>query len=182
MIFRRVWVPYNPPPEGYYDYLNDADPMYQPNDGADETIAQNLPSEKPTEELRPASMERGDPRASVDLFDEEDDTPPKEPLTEQRQRRRLALIFGNDNYAPPLNLSYCRKNAQDMETMLKTLDFDCTVALDSRRRMMMGKEKSFRDKLRQGDCVLVYFSGYGMEDKVRSDVCSAAGKEYRPSA
>lgn len=192
VIIRKVWVPHNPRPPEYYNYPYAADPLYQ-QDGYQSDSDEEQPKppdEKPTEEPNPPSKEPveitqpepTDPRASIDFFDDEeeeddDGTPPKDPPAEQRQRRRLALLFGNENYAPPQKLSCCRKNAQDMENTLKSLEFDCTVVLDGRRRTMMSKEKAFREKLRQGDCILVYFSGYGMDTKVRSTVRRSAAEE-----
>ena len=118
--------------------------------------------------------------ATNDIDGEETNVPPKDSPTEPRQnRRRLALIFGNDTYAPPHNLHSCCKDARDMEKMLTSLGFDCTVLLNGRKRGMLSTERSFRDKLRQGDCVLVYFSGHSMEDKVRGNESSLFHHRYK---
>ena len=72
---------------------------------------------------------------------------------------------GNDNYAPPHALHNCCKDEQDKENMLTSLGFECTLLLNGRKQAMKSTEINFRENLRQGDCVLVYFSGYGMDDK-----------------
>lgn len=84
----------------------------------------------------------------------------------QRQRRRLALIFGNDNYSPPHQLHSCYQDAIDTELKLRCLGFQCTLVLNAGKHMMFEQERNFRAIIQSGDCILIYFSGHGMEDKV----------------
>ena len=56
--------------------------------------------------------------------------------------------------------------------MLTSLDFHCTWVLDGKKWALMSSKTSFCEKFSQGDCVLVYFSGHGQEDKVRGNESS----------
>ncbi|CAF1208143.1 unnamed protein product [Adineta steineri] len=79
-------------------------------------------------------------------------------------RRRLALVFGNDRY-PKNKLNSCRKDAKDVSAKLKELGFHCTVYLDQNKRQMDIAIRDFCAIILNDDCVLVYFSGHGMEAK-----------------
>ena len=149
-------------------------------DGKDNDERENhAPLQPVFEESIPrfSTPETLDPRSPTNFTDGEDEgesnAPTGDSSTEQRQyRHRLALIFAHDNYAPLHNLHSCCKDTRDMRGMLTSLGFDCTVLLNGKKRGMMSRERSFCDKLRQGDCVLVYFSGHSMVDKVRGNESS----------
>ncbi|CAF1931260.1 unnamed protein product [Rotaria magnacalcarata] len=78
-------------------------------------------------------------------------------------RRRLALIFGNDNYGGDKQLTSCVKDARDMESKLRSVGFTCTQSHNSDKRAMDCAFRDFCSKIKNNDCILIYFSGHGME-------------------
>ncbi|CAF0862202.1 unnamed protein product [Didymodactylos carnosus] len=82
------------------------------------------------------------------------------------RRRRLALIFGSDEYLNRLNS--CVKDARDMAKILTKMNFECTLVENANKRQMERSEKLFQAKIRSNDIVLLYFSGHGMEEKGRN--------------
>ena len=143
------------------------------NDGRDSNDHTTPPLSRPESTsqsfVHPESDSVSNPH--VDFSDDEDEeetnSVPDSARAEERQRRRVALIFGNDKYVPPHSLYSCCKDAQDINNMLTSIGFECTLLLDGTQKGMQTAEKTFYATIRQGDCVLVYFSGHGMEDKVR---------------
>jgi uncharacterized caspase-like protein len=81
------------------------------------------------------------------------------------ERRRLALLFGNDLY-PGAPLNSCCKDANDMSKALKSLGFNCTVKLNVNKKQMDQAESELRRGIQTNDCILIYFSGHGQEEKV----------------
>ncbi|CAF1294730.1 unnamed protein product [Rotaria sp. Silwood1] len=84
-------------------------------------------------------------------------------------RRRLALVFGNDDYSGTAKLNSCVKDANDMTVALTNLGFQCMKRHNLNKRAMDIAIRDFRAKIRENDCILIYFSGHGME---------ANGKNY----
>lgn len=80
-------------------------------------------------------------------------------------RRRRALLFGNDAY-PTAPLNSCCKDARDMSETLRALNFDCTAILNASKKQMEKAESDLRRKIQENDCVLIYFSGHGREEGV----------------
>lgn len=156
----------------------EAQPIAEENEVQEKPIDKVRPTEAPIKPPPPPpfphSAEPEDEGAtkedplveSEEESEEEVEVVPPEIRLKQRNRRRLALIFGNNDYSPPHQLHSCCKDAEDMATKLKGLGFDCTVVLNSKQRTMLYNEKRFSEKIRSGDCVLFYYSGHAMEDKV----------------
>ncbi|CAF1383697.1 unnamed protein product, partial [Rotaria sp. Silwood1] len=78
-------------------------------------------------------------------------------------RRRLALVFGNDDYSGTAKLNSCVKDANDMTVALTNLGFQCTKHHNLNKRAMDIAIRDFRAKIGENDCILIYFSGHGME-------------------
>ncbi|CAF4345390.1 unnamed protein product [Rotaria socialis] len=78
-------------------------------------------------------------------------------------RRRLALLFGNDNYGGDKQLNSCVKDARDMASKLNSVGFTCTQSHNSDKRGMDCAFRDFCSKIKNNDCILIYFSGHGME-------------------
>jgi uncharacterized caspase-like protein len=74
-------------------------------------------------------------------------------------RRRLALIIGNNEYSQQKNkLSDPMKNAKNLSDLLKTIGFDITLE-ENIHGNMMKQIKIFAKKTRKNDLVLFYYSG-----------------------
>jgi hypothetical protein len=83
--------------------------------------------------------------------------------------RKLALIIGNDNYARPQNrLNHSISNARELNGLLRTINFDVTMHTDVATDIMV-TIKDFATKIKDGDLILVYFSGHS---------CQVNGKNY----
>ncbi|CAF1327118.1 unnamed protein product [Rotaria sordida] len=81
-------------------------------------------------------------------------------------RRRLALVFGNDDYSGKYKLQSCIKDANDMTVALTNLGFDCMKYHNSNKRQMECAIRDFRARIMNNDCIVIYFSGHGMEVQV----------------
>ena len=80
------------------------------------------------------------------------------------KRRRVALVIGNDNYSGNMcPLQNCVHDAQDMAVALQKRGFMVMVVKDQTRPQMLACIRAFRQGVRQGDAVLLYFSGHGVE-------------------
>ncbi len=55
---------------------------------------------------------------------------------------------------------------QVFETLCHIVDFDCAPFCNLNKRGMDCAIRDFCKKIADGDCVLIYFSGHGMEEKV----------------
>ncbi len=89
------------------------------------------------------------------------------------ERRRVALLFGNDSY-PRAQLNSCCKDARDMSKALTSLGFHCTVKCDANKKQMEQAESDLRRRIQTGDCILIYFSGHGQEEKVEIQLGATA--------
>jgi len=63
-------------------------------------------------------------------------------------------------------LNSCCKDANDMSRALTSLDFNCTVKLNVKKTQMEQAESELRREIQTNDCILIYFSGHGQEEKV----------------
>ena len=77
-------------------------------------------------------------------------------------RRKLALIIGNDDYRKRENrLNDSVNNAQELSNLLKTISFDVTTAFNLGKHQMNTNIIDFSKKIVDGDLVLVYVCGHG---------------------
>ena len=84
----------------------------------------------------------------------------------QNQRRRVALLFGNDSYMYENKLECCVNDAHAMSMALSSLDFECALACNMRKQEMEDQLAIFGRRIQANDCVLVFFSGHGGEKNV----------------
>jgi uncharacterized caspase-like protein len=84
-------------------------------------------------------------------------------------RRKLALIIGNDNYAGAENrLNHSISNARKLSNLLRKINFKVTMCTDVETDIM-GTVKDFAKKIHDDDLILVYFCGHS---------CQVDGKNY----
>ena len=84
-------------------------------------------------------------------------------------RRKLALIIGNDNYRKSTNgLNHSIKNVNSLHRAVKKIGFEVEVHRDPHTQLMelIG---NFVQKVKDGDLVLFYYSGHG---------CQVNGKNF----
>ena len=84
----------------------------------------------------------------------------------QNQRRRVALLFGNDSYMHEEKLECCVNDAHAMSMALSSLGFECALACNMRKQQMEDQLAIFGRRIRANDCVLLFFSGHGGENNV----------------
>ena len=77
--------------------------------------------------------------------------------------RRVALVFGNQDYTYAGMLSQTRHDADEMAAALQSVGFDVMLVHDADRREMQQSLNQFRREIRDADVALVYYSGHGME-------------------
>lgn len=88
------------------------------------------------------------------------------PYSNSYQRRRVALLIGNDSYDYISKLACCCRDVQGMFTKLSALCFDCTVIFDANKQQMNYQLERLTQNIRSNDCVLIFFSGHGGESNV----------------
>ena len=75
---------------------------------------------------------------------------------------RVALVIGNGNYqSSPLKNPV--NDANDIATLLSSLDFEVIKLIDADRREMVTAINEFSSKLRRSEVGLFYFAGHGMQ-------------------
>ena len=76
--------------------------------------------------------------------------------------RRIALVIGNQNYTEhPLSTPIA--DVRDMTNSLKSAGFEVQPGIDLTGRAMDRLVNDFSTRIRQGDVVLFYYSGHGIE-------------------
>jgi uncharacterized caspase-like protein len=79
-------------------------------------------------------------------------------------RRKLALIIGNGDYRRPENrLNNCANNAKELSNLLKTINFNVTMECNLSKHQMTTEIIDFSKMVRDGDLILIYFSGHGYQ-------------------
>ncbi|MBX3622949.1 MAG: SUMF1/EgtB/PvdO family nonheme iron enzyme [Rhizobacter sp.] len=82
-------------------------------------------------------------------------------------QKRVALLVGNAAY-PSAPLANPVNDASDLAAALKARGFDTTVALNTTRRELNARVRSFADKVTPGAVALFYYAGHGMQVRGRN--------------
>jgi hypothetical protein len=77
--------------------------------------------------------------------------------------KRLALVFGNSEYANGTSLKNPVNDANLMEATLKQLGFDVIKRLNSGKDSMMNSIREFSRKLSDYNVALFYYAGHGIQ-------------------
>jgi hypothetical protein len=88
--------------------------------------------------------------------------PPQQPALAPSARRK-ALVIGNDSYRGVTRLNNARADAQAIAAALGRLGFAVTLRTDLDERMFKQALRGFRAEVRDGDEVVVYFAGHGVQ-------------------
>ena len=78
-------------------------------------------------------------------------------------KNRVALVIGNQSYANTSDLYNPVKDAKDVASALRRLDFEVTEHLDISLDKMRKAVISFGRLARRSDMAVIYFAGHGME-------------------
>ncbi|CAF4052648.1 unnamed protein product, partial [Rotaria sp. Silwood1] len=78
-------------------------------------------------------------------------------------RRKLALVIGIGNYDHCEKLQNPENDANDMSFILKGIDFIVTKRLHLKRAEMKHAVIDFEESIEQGDMILFYFAGHGVQ-------------------
>ena len=76
---------------------------------------------------------------------------------------RRALLIGNDTYKYADVLKNAREDARAMANELKGFGYEVTLRLDQNQKEMQATLRDFRERIKEGDEVLFYFSGHAVE-------------------
>ena len=76
---------------------------------------------------------------------------------------RRALLIGNDSYKYAPILENARQDAKSMAGQLESFGYDVTLKLDQNQKDMQSSLRDFREKVKEGDEVLFFFSGHAVE-------------------
>ena len=86
--------------------------------------------------------------------------------TKEKRRRKLALAIGIGKYDHCEELQSPENDANDMSYALKSIDFNVTKRLHLKRAEMQHVIIDFENSIEQGDMVLFYFAGHGIQWEV----------------
>lgn len=81
----------------------------------------------------------------------------------QVNRRRRALVIGNDNYRHVTPLRNARADARAMGNALAALGFAVTARMDVDERGLKEALRNFRAEIQGGDEIVLYFAGHGVQ-------------------
>lgn len=79
--------------------------------------------------------------------------------------KRLALVVGNGQYQPPLNLQKPRADAEAISEALKNLNFEVITLYDANKENMDKAIDNFKERLKKEnfEVALFYFAGHGAQ-------------------
>ncbi|CAF4147252.1 unnamed protein product [Rotaria sordida] len=83
--------------------------------------------------------------------------------TKKKPRRKLALVIGIGKYDHCEELQNPENDADDMSSALENIDFNVTKRLHLKRAEMQHVIIDFENSIEQGDMVLFYFAGHGVQ-------------------
>jgi hypothetical protein len=76
---------------------------------------------------------------------------------------RLALVIGNDNYEAVSKLKNAGADGDAMASALRKAGFDVTDVKNRNLRQMKDDVRQFRDRVRGGDEVVLFYAGHGVQ-------------------
>ena len=90
-------------------------------------------------------------------------------------QKRVALLIGNSAYAsaPLVNPA---NDAADLATALKARGFETVVALNTTKRDITARVRSFADQITPGTVALFYYAGHGMQVRGRNYILPVDAK------
>ena len=81
-------------------------------------------------------------------------------------QRKRALIIGINKYAGrDDSLQYCINDATDLNTTLRSIGFQTSLALDCSLNELNNEANRFVETIESGDLVLFYFAGHGQQNE-----------------
>jgi hypothetical protein len=79
------------------------------------------------------------------------------------QAARKALVIGIDNYQSIARLRNARADAEAMAGALRRAEYAVTLQIDRTLRQLQADVRNFRSNLSEGDEVVLFFSGHGVQ-------------------
>lgn len=83
-----------------------------------------------------------------------------------KNRRKLALVVGINEYDEFPSLRCSENDAKDMASALKRIGFEVTVKLGVNHKEMEHAIVDFKDSIEKGDIVVLFFAGHGVQWRV----------------
>ncbi len=77
--------------------------------------------------------------------------------------KRIAFVVGNDDYENVTKLQKAVNDARGISDTLNGLGFDVTTIIDAPRREMNRSLQTFINSIEEGDIVLFFYAGHGVE-------------------
>ena len=85
------------------------------------------------------------------------------------ERRKLALVIGNDKYQHFLALKNAGQDANAMASKLKNMGFNVARLIDATHDKMKRPLCDFEVSIERNDMVLFYYAGHGAQWEVSSE-------------
>ena len=78
-------------------------------------------------------------------------------------KNKRALLIGNYKYTKEAALNQCQKDAEDIGKRLRNMDFKVTIDCNLNYQAMKNVIKTFEQYIEDGDLVVFFFSGHGIQ-------------------
>ena len=90
-------------------------------------------------------------------------TPQHTPITNNRSRKKFALLIGNCNYNGRGDLRCCINDATDLGQKLRNNGFDVTLVQDGTYKRIVDAINTFSQRAIGADVCFVFYSGHGLQ-------------------
>ena len=120
------------------------------------------------EVLREAAKRIEEDKPQIALEHQRIESQKVQPQIAPDNRRRLALVIGNDNYSSMPRLSNAVNDSNSMNDALKQANFEVMHYKNLNMRGMVEALQNFTQKLGKDDVGLFYFAGHGVQANSKS--------------
>jgi len=125
--------------------------------------AQRLENERKAAQLEEERKRIEEEKRQIALERQRTESQKGQPQIAPDNRRRLALVIGNDTYSSLPRLNNAVNDARAMSDALRQANFEVTSLSNLDKQRMEDSLRNFTKKLRPDDVGLFYFSGHGIQ-------------------
>ena len=127
------------------------------------TEAQRQENERKAAQLEEVRKRLEEDKRQIALERQRIESQKVQPQIAPDNRRRLALVIGNDNYSSMPRLSNAVNDSNSMNDALKQANFEVMHYKNLNKRSMEEALQNFTQKLGKDDVGLFYFAGHGVQ-------------------
>ena len=130
---------------------------------AEDPRAQRLENERKAAQLEEERKRLEEEKRQIALERQRTESQKGQPQVAPDNRRRLALVIGNDNYSSMPALNNAVNDSKSMNDALKQANFEVLYYKNLNKRGMEEALYNFAQKLGKDDVGMFYFAGHGVQ-------------------